>query len=217
MAGSAAAAGLLSGTTAVLALLWLVAALLAGAEAPAARALDPGVSGSLAAWWAGSLLWLALAVALVPPRTRVLALAPAALLAGEVGELHIRLAELLARAADLRASLPWLKAGAALSLAGPAFGALWRARHDVCCSTVAAAIAAAGGLALVADLLGGWVGGGPWLAAGEEWAEVAAYALLASLCLRAVHPSRFGTMFSSAERRVPPAIPAGALDLLSGR
>ena len=204
MAGSAAAAGLPKGVTAVLAGLWLAAALVAGVRSPAALALDPGEAGSLAAWWAGGQLWLALAAAMASPRNRCLALAPAALLAGEVAELHIRLAELLAWAAEMPAWLPWLKAAAALGLAGAAFAALWRVRHDVCCDAGLMVLAAAGGSALAADMSGGLLAS-PWLAAGEEWAEVAAYALLVELCLRAADPSRFGTIHEASFGAVRPA------------
>ena len=203
MAGSAAA-GLPSGVTAVLAGLWLVAALLHGPRAAMALALDPGQDGSLAAWWAGGQLGLALAVALASPRTRCLALAAAVLLAGEVGELHIRVAELLAGAAERPSWLPWLKAGAALGLAAVAFGALWHARHDVCCTAGLAWLGAAGGSALAADLLG-CLAPSPWLAAGEEWAELVAYALLLELCLRMADPSRFDTMFDRSPKVQAPA------------
>jgi hypothetical protein len=98
------------GVTATLALLWLVAAVQAGPAGPAAAALDPGRAGSIGEWWGIAQLAVALALAAAMPATRILALAPAALMAGEVGEVHLHTAHMLAAGAGSGSGLPWLKA-----------------------------------------------------------------------------------------------------------
>ena len=172
------------GVTATLALLWLVAAALGGPEAPAALALDPGRTGSLGDWWAGLQLAAALTAALAHPATRPLALAPVALLAGEVGELHIVAARLLADAAGLLPLLPALKAVLACLLGGAALAAVWPARHELCSTAGMVLMLAAGAAALVVEATQLAVGAGGWLAGIEEWSELAACSVLAGMFLR---------------------------------
>ena len=172
------------GVTSTLALLWLVAAALGGPEAPAALALDPGRTGSLGDWWAGLQLAAALAAALARPATRPLALAPAALLAGEVGELHIVGARLLADAAGVPLLLPALKAAGACLLGGAALAPVWPARHELCSKTGILLMLAAGAAALILESAQLAVGAGGWLAGIEEWSELAACSVLTGMFLR---------------------------------
>jgi hypothetical protein len=163
------------GVTTMLALLWLLAAALGGPGAPAALALDPGRTGSIGAWWGGLQLAAALAVALSTPAKRPLAIAPAALLAGEVGEVHIHAARLLAHAARLLAEatgdatllLPQ-KYISALFLAGIALAAVWKARHELCSSGAMVLMLVAGAASI---MIGGFemlAGTNAWLEAMEE-------------------------------------------------
>jgi hypothetical protein len=170
--------------TVTLALLWLVAAALGGPEAPAALALDPGRIGSLGDWWAGLQLAAALAAALAHPATRPLALAPATLLAGELGELHIAAARLLADGAGMPSLLPALKAALACLIGGAALAAVWPARHELCSLAGMALMLVAGAAALVLEAAQLVVGAGGWLAGIEEWSELAACSVLAGMFLR---------------------------------
>jgi hypothetical protein len=146
------------GVTTTLALLWLLAATLGGPGAPAALALDPGRTGSIGAWWGGLQLAAASAVALSTPATRPLAIAPAALLAGEVGEMHIHAARLLAEATGDATLLLPLKHISALFLPGIAPAAVWRARHELCSSGTMVLMLVARAASIMSVVLRCWPG-----------------------------------------------------------
>jgi hypothetical protein len=88
------------GVAAVLLALWALAAfaasILGDGWLGAAAALDPARSGSIVDLFATCAVLLAFLASLSSPRTRYLALTPAALLLGESGELHIHLGTMLA-------------------------------------------------------------------------------------------------------------------------
>ena len=171
------------GVTAALALLWLLAAGQAGPDAPAALALDPGQAGSIGAWWAAVQLALALAAAVAIPELRVLALAPAALMTGEVGEVHLHAAHLLAAAAGSDQYLPQLKAMTTLVLGTVALGAALHSRHRSCSPWLAVVIAVGGAASLLFELASDRGSGGAWWAAAEEWSELAVYSVVAASVL----------------------------------
>jgi hypothetical protein len=193
-----AAASTPVGITAVLALLWLLAAASAGPGSQAALALDPGRPGSIGEWWGGAQLWLALGATLATPATRSLVWAPAALLAGEQGELHIHLARLLADAAGVAAFVPPLKSCGALLLGMVALTAMVRFRHEVCCIDAVMVMIAAGVVAIGIDALAPVEGMGVWLTAVEEWSELGACSVVAAACWNVGRPSWFGTIFVPA-------------------
>ncbi len=181
------------GVTATLALLWLLAAASGGPQAPAALALDPGRAGSIGAWWGGLQLVAALAAAGATPALRPFTIAPAALLAGEVGELHIHAAHLLADMGGDAALLLPLKAAAALCLGAVALGAVWRLRHEACSARCMALMIAAGAWALAVDCAQMLAGSGAWLEPIEEWSELVACSALAGIYLRMSRSYWFGT------------------------
>ncbi len=185
------ASSLICGVTAVLAALWLAAAVLTGPDGPAAAALDPGRPGSIGAWWGTALLVLALALSL--PQARLLALAPAALLAGEVGEVHIHAARLLAAASGLEQYLAEVKALAALALGAVVYAAATCSRHDCCSFAARSAFLAAGLASVLFDSAQRSGAGLPWLAAAEEWSELVVYSVVVTLALAATIKSLSGT------------------------
>ena len=196
------------GVTATLGLLWLAAVALVGPDAPAATVLDPGRTGSIGASWGAMLLVMALCLAVAVPEARTLAPAPAALLAGEVGEVHIHLAHLLATTAGAEPQSVGLKAMATAGLGAVAIGAVWRSRHGCCSPITTVALMAAGSASLALDALRG-IEGGVWWGAAEEWSELLAYSILASLPALTAIKSRIGTYEAgSSGMRLGTAAPA---------
>ena len=84
------------GVTALLATLWSIAALSGGIDCAAARALDPAVDGSLTDVWALLQLAILMLVALSVAAPWPLVTAPALLLLGQTGKLHLHGTALLA-------------------------------------------------------------------------------------------------------------------------
>lgn len=167
------------GITGVLAALWTVAATLGGVMAPAARALDPAVPGSLAAMWGPLQLATAACFGLAATAPCALILGPALLLLGEVGELHLLLAEAVSGRGA--ASLPWAKGAAAATLVLVAIAPLCRDAHRPPGTGTIVACLVLGGIALALDAVQGEVRGPePLLASLEEWSELAMESLLAA-------------------------------------
>jgi hypothetical protein len=171
------------GVTATLLLLWLAAAATAGPDSASAAALDPGRTGSLGAWWGGMQLALALLLAAGLPGHRLLALAPAALMAGELGELHVHAATLVATAAGAARHLGVLKALAGGMLGLTALAASLRIRHRSCFVPLALSLLVGGGVSILADGAQSLGLGGAFWAAAEEWSELAVYSVVAASML----------------------------------
>lgn len=171
------------GVTATLFLLWLVAAGTAGAASGAAAAFDPGRAGSLGAWWGGTQLALGLVVAAGLRGHRVLALVPGALMAGELAELHVHAATLVATAAGAAPHLSLLKCFAAGILGLTALAASLRIRHFSCFAPLAFALLAGGGLSVAADAIQALGTPSAWWAAVEEWIEMAVYSVVTATVL----------------------------------
>ena len=181
------------GITATLALLWLVAAAQAGPDSATAAALDPGRAGSIGDWWGDLQLTVALLAAVAMPEFRVLALAPAALLAGEVGEVHIHAATMLAAATGADQHLAELKATAGIVLGLAALGATVRIRHLSCWLGMLVALVLGGAASVLVDA-GQVLGfGGPWWSASEEWCELAVYSVVTAMILSVAIKSRYRT------------------------
>lgn len=182
------------GVTAMLALLWLLAAAQAGPDGWAAAALDPGRAGSIGEWWGNVQLAVALAVAVFAPESRLSALVPAAVLAGEVGEVHIHVAHILATATGSEHYLSGFKVVATVALGAVAFGAALRARHRFCSSTLMGALVGLGAAAVLCDAVRAHGADSAWLAATEEWIELAVYSSVAYSILASTKTSHSGTL-----------------------
>jgi hypothetical protein len=173
--------------TAVLATLWSVAALFGGIDGAAARALDPAVDGSLADAWALLQLAILMLVALSVAAPWPLATAPALLLLGEAGELHIHAAALLADCHFV--TDPVAKAAATGGLALAALGPLIWPRRKLVDSGAILAFCALGIGGLILDVTHGTPSGWPGMASTtlEEWLELTAQTILTSACLEYVY------------------------------
>ena len=172
------------GVTAVLATLWSVAALSGGIDGSAARALDPAVDGSLVDVWALLQLTILMLVALSVAAPWPFVAAPALLLLGEAGELHLRAAALLANFHG--APDPVAKAAATGVLVLAALvPLLWPRRRILAPGSLLACLGLGiGGLVLdvAHPTQPGW-SAGTW-ATLEEWLELAAQSILTSACLK---------------------------------
>jgi hypothetical protein len=179
------------GLAAVLLALWTLAALAASLLGErwlaAAAALDPARPGSIVDHFATGEVLLALLVTLSSPRTWFLALTPAALLLGEAGELHLRVASLFAMAGDRPGTLFLAKALAASLIGAVAAWPLALPRHRFRCvddrqrRRLLLQLVLGGSAAAVLDLAAHRVGGATatWLARAEEIVELALYSTLA--------------------------------------
>jgi hypothetical protein len=174
------------GVTALLATLWSVAALSGGIDGAAARALDPAVDGSLADAWALLQLAILMLVALSVAAPWPLVTAPALLLLGEAGELHIHAAALLASDHWITDSVAKAVALGALVLA--AVGPLVGLRRSLVDSGAILAFCVLGMGGLILDATHGTQTSSPGMAwtTLEEWSELAAQTKLTSACLKSV-------------------------------
>ena len=182
------------GITATLALLWLLAAAQAGPNGSAAAALDPGRAGSIGEWWGALQLALALAVAVAIPESRVLALTVAALMAGEVGEVHLHAAHWVAVATGSDHYLRELKGVTTIVLGLVALGPVVHSRHRSCCQWPIAALVVGGAASVLLDLAPVRGTAGPWWAAAEEWSELAVYSMVSASVLSTAGKSHIRTV-----------------------
>jgi hypothetical protein len=193
------------GVTATLALLWLLAAAQAGPDGPAAAALDPGRVGSIGDWWANLQLALALLACLSIPELRPMAALPLTLLAGEVGEVHIHAARMLAGAMGAQHCLPVLKLLTSLALGAAVLASTLKIRHYSCCGRLVASLVVGGGASTLLDAAhpGGEIGA--WAAAIEEWSELSVYSLVASTALSTAIKYHTRTFLTSSPWKTAPA------------
>lgn len=164
-------------------MLWLVAIVMSGSDSGVATALDPGRAGSIGAWWSGTQLTLALLVAAWLPGHRVLIFLPGALAAGELAELHVHAATLVATTAGAARHLSALKGLAAGMLGLTALFACLGIRHRSCSAVVTVALVLGGAVSVVADGAQCFVAGSAWLGAIEEWSELAVYSVVTAAML----------------------------------
>ena len=177
------------GVTGALAMLWLIAVALDGAGSQAARALDPAHGGSIPAIWGVTQLAAVLALALAMGGPGVATMAPALILAGEAGKLHLAIAELLGRVSGLDSA--WLKAATAGSLGGAALVFLAAGRRSAPGIGVLLACAALGSAGLCLDLARMHSPDSlRWACDSlEEWCELALASLLAAACISQLEES----------------------------
>ena len=170
------------GVTGVLAVLWILAAMLAGTAAPCARALDPAVAGSVAALWGPFQLGVVVLVGLAASAPWTVILGPVLLLLGEAGHLHLLLAGMVGG----QPALPhlWAKGMVAGALGLLALATLFREATGRGAAATAVACIVLGGSALALDVVQtGMSGQQPMLASVEEWCELALESLFAAACL----------------------------------
>jgi hypothetical protein len=172
------------GVTALLATLWSVAALYGGIDSAAARALDPAVDGSLTDAWALLQLAILMFVALSVAAPWPLVTAPAVLLLGEAGKLHLHATALLAGSHWV--TDPVAKAVATGVLVLAAIGPLVGPRRRLVDSGAILAFCVLGMGGLILDVPHGTptcLPGMAWTTL-EEWFELAAQTILTSPCLK---------------------------------
>ena len=118
-------------------------------------------------------------------------------MAGEVGEVHLHAAHMLAAGAGSGSGLPWLKAIATGVLGAAALGAAFHPRHRSCSGIMVVILLVGGAASILLDAVQA-LGGGVWWSAAEEWCELAVYSVVAGLIIPRVVTSHIDTIHGAS-------------------